>query len=286
MYNLRYHIASLVAVFLALAVGLLLGTVVAERGMITDQTSSLVGDLQQRFDEITATNELLKVGIERDRAFAEVTAPLLTAGQLAGGHIAVLVAPGGADGAEAVTDAIAGAGGTAFVASITTAALGLDKAEPEGLAGYFQLRGVEMAKPGEALERQVAEALVAEWREGAAYPLTELLVGSGLLGIESTSGTSTVTAVVVMGTAEPGCDPFALEVARAMDTSGGVTCAAETAPVQGGASAVFAGERFSAVDHVKTPQGQLSLVWLLAGRAEGYYGSGPGAKAFFPELSQ
>ena len=32
MYNLRYHIASLVAVFLALAVGLLLGTVVVERG--------------------------------------------------------------------------------------------------------------------------------------------------------------------------------------------------------------------------------------------------------------
>ena len=54
MYNLRYHIASLVAVFLALSVGLLLGTVVAERGMITDQTGALVADLQARFDEIQA----------------------------------------------------------------------------------------------------------------------------------------------------------------------------------------------------------------------------------------
>lgn len=286
MYNLRYHIASLVAVFLALAVGLLLGTVVAERGMITDQASSLVGNLQERFDEITATNEELKVGLDRDRAFAEVAAPVLTAGRLSGRHIAVLVGPGATDGVDAITDAVAGAGGTAFVASIGTAALGLDKAEPEGLAGYFQLRGVEMAQPGEELERQVAEALVAEWREGAAYPLTELLIGSGLLGIESTSGTSTVSAVVVLGTAEPGCDPFALEVARAMDAADGVACAAETAPVEGGISAVFAGERLSAVDHVTTPQGRLSLVWLLAGHAEGYYGSGPGAKAFFPELSQ
>jgi hypothetical protein len=50
MYNLRYHIVSLVAVFLALTVGLVLGTVVVERGVLTKQRAALVGDLTKQYD--------------------------------------------------------------------------------------------------------------------------------------------------------------------------------------------------------------------------------------------
>jgi len=284
MYNLRYHLASLVAVFLALAVGLILGTVVAERGMITDQTNALVADLQARFDEISATNAELQVGLERDRSFAEAAVAPLTAGQLAGSNVAVIVGTGRIDGVNAITDAVTAAGGTTFTCGLGTPALGLDRVEPEGLAGYFQLRGVEMAEPGEALERQVAEALVGEWRTGAEQPLTELLASAGLLNIESTSGTATVDAVVVMGSDEAGSDPFALEVARSMTAAGGIAVGAESAPVEGGVAAIFTGEGLSAVDHAGTPQGRVSLVWLLAGRVEGFFGSGDGAEAFYPPL--
>ncbi len=284
MYNLRYHIASLVAVFLALSVGLLLGTVVAERGMITDQTGALVADLQARFDQIQATNAELQTGLERDRAFAEAAVGPLTAGQLAGKHVAVFVGTGRIDGVQSVTDAIAAAGGTTLTAALETPALGLDKTEPAGLAGYFQLRGVEMAQPGEALERQVADALVAEWRTGADQPLTQILVGEGLLRIESTSGTTTVDAVVIMGSGEPVCDPFALAAARSMAAAGGVSVGAESSPVADGVAATCAGVGLPALDHVDTPQGRFSLVWILAGRANGYYGSGPGTVGYFPPL--
>ncbi|MRR13156.1 hypothetical protein EG835_12025, partial [bacterium] len=184
MYNLRYHIASLVAVFLALAVGLLLGSVVAERGMITEQTASLVDDLERRFDEISATNDQLSVSLERDRAFAEASVQPLVAGNLEGARVVVLVGTGRVDGMNAVTDVIAQAGGTATTVSLLTPGLGLDKSEPEGLAGYFQLRGIEMAEAGEALQQQVAEALVREWRTGESRDLTHLLVSAGLLAEE------------------------------------------------------------------------------------------------------
>src|SRR5574340_14803 len=106
MYNLRYHIASLVAVFLALSVGLILGTVVAERGMITDQATALVSDLQQRFDEISAENEQLQAGMERDRAFAEEVVPTLTAGNLQGRNVFIFVGPDGAADADVVVAAL------------------------------------------------------------------------------------------------------------------------------------------------------------------------------------
>jgi len=284
MYNLRYHIASLVAVFLALSVGMILGTVVAERGMITDQTSSLVADLQARFDEIQASNDALQVGLDRDRSFAEESVVPLTAGQLAGKNVAVLVGANGIDGAKVVTEAIATAGGTTFTAVLQRPALGLDTAEPAGLAGFFQLHNVEMAEPGEALERQVAEALVAEWRLGAAQPLTALLAAEGLLQIESTSGTATVDAVVVVGAGEAECDPFALAVARSMSAAGGTAAGAESVLLEDGVAAACVNEGLPAVDHMDTPQGKVSLVWILAGRARGYYGSGTGAEAFFPPL--
>ncbi|MBN1192292.1 MAG: copper transporter [Coriobacteriia bacterium] len=284
MYNLRYHIASLVAVFLALAVGLLLGTIVAERGMITDQTSSLVADLQRRFDELNATNDDLKLGLERDAAFSEAAVPPLVAGRLSGNSVAILVGTDRADGLEPAMSAVAQAGGSAFTLTVGMPALGLDKAEPEGLAAYFQLRGVEMAPPGEALEKQVAEALVAEWRSGAGSPLMELLVSNGLLGIEGASAAHSASAVIVLGNGEEGCDPFVLEVARAMAAAGGAAVGVESTPVEGGVASVCDSEGLSAVDHIGTPQGRLSLVWLLSGRASGYFGSAPAADAYFPEI--
>ncbi len=284
MYNLRYHIASLVAVFFALAVGLILGTVVAERGMITDQAAELVSDLQQRFDEISAENQQLRDGSERDRAFAEEVVPTLTAGNLQGRHVLILVGPEGMADADAAVAALGGTGAATSIARMELAALGLDKAEPEGLAGYFQLRGVEMAPAGDDLERQVAEALVAEWRSPDPRALTEVLVGSGLLRLESTSGTATVDAVVVVGAEQTPADPFAVSVARAMNVSGGVAVGAASAAVENGVPAALSAEGISAVDHLGTPLGRLSFVWLLSSRARGYYGTGEGTIGSYPPI--
>lgn len=284
MYNLRYHIASLVAVFLALAVGLLLGSVVAEQGMITEQTASLIDDLEQRFDEISATNDQLSVSLERDKAFAEASVAPLLSGRLDGAEIVIINLGTSVEGANAIADTVTAAGGVPLALSLLKPGLALDQTEPEGLAGYFQLRGVEMAEAGEGLQRQVAEALSVEWRGGETRELTELLAAEGLLDASSMTGTATVDAVVVLGSGDAGCDPFALELARAMDAAEGVGVGADQTAVDGGTAAICAAQGLSAVDHAGTPQGRISLVWLLSGRATGYYGFGAAAQAPFPPL--
>lgn len=284
MYNLRYHIASLVAVFLALAVGLLLGSMVAERGMITEQTTSMIKDLEQRFDEISATNDQLSVSLERDRSFAEAAVTPLTSGMLQGRHVMVVVSADSADAVNAVNDTVIQSGGTTVKATFAVPVLGLDKTEPEGLAGYFQLHGTEMEKPGEALERQVAEALAQEWRSGGS-DLTAILVSDGLLTIASDSATMPVDAIVVVGNVQPGCDALGLEIVRAMTAQGGIGVGAAAASVEGGLAAIYSAQQLSALDHVTTPQGKVSLVWMLARKAAGYYGFGSGAQAAFPALN-
>jgi hypothetical protein len=285
MYNLRYHIASLVAVFLALAVGLVLGTVVAERGMLTDQGSALVDDLQRRFDEISTQNEELRTGLENDRAFAEDLGPYVIGGALAGQDVAIVVGTGRVDGLNAANACVNEAGGTSFVASLETPGLALADTAPEGLVSYFAARGIEMADPGSALEGQVAGALIAEWRNVGQRPLTDLLVSSGLLGLESMSETATVDGLVIMASADGGADSFALALGRAIREGGGVAVGAEAQFTESGVAGACADEGFSAVDHLATVQGRYSLAWLLARRAEGVFGTGDRAEAYYPPPS-
>ena len=284
MYNLRYHIASLVAVFLALAVGLVLGTVVAERGMLTDQSAALVEDLQRQFAEMNETNNELRQDVERDQAFAEDLVPVVVAGTIASQDVMIVVSTGRVDGLSAAQEAIEQGGGVHALASIREGGLGLDSSAPDGLETYFSERGETMQSPGEELQRQVAGALVEEWASADERPLTELLVQEGLLGMESLSDTATVDAVVIMAGAEQGegADPFGLALAEAMEDAGGRAVGAESLTAQDGVARAVADEGYSAVDHVGTAQGQFSLVWILAGRAEGYYGAGPGAEAYYP----
>ncbi|MBN2248367.1 MAG: copper transporter [Coriobacteriia bacterium] len=285
MYNLRYHLASLVAVFIALAVGLLLGTVVAERGMLDDQGVALVQGLQTRFDEISAENEELEAGLERDRAFvADAVGPLI-AGRLVGQRV-VIIAPAGQVEALAVARETAQSAG-AEVSTVTLAspALGMESAEPEGLAGFLHGRDVEIAPAGAPLVEQIAELLTAEWRAGDERPLTEFLVTSGLVSLESASGTGTVDAVVIAGGTSGPVDPLGLELAKRYITAGGRSVGADLTFVEDGVAAVFDAEGIPAVDHLAIPQGRYSFVAVLAGLANGYYGTGDGVDAYYAPIA-
>src|SRR5450759_5719714 len=125
MYNFRYHIASLVAVFLALSIGLLLGTVVVERGTLDAQRTTLVDSLQKEYTTLRTDNTQLKSELDTDRSFLAEAAPLLVSNRLAGRTVMVLTNAGRADAAAAVADVVAKAGGVAVTATFRDAGFGL-----------------------------------------------------------------------------------------------------------------------------------------------------------------
>ncbi len=284
MYNLRYHLASLVAVFLALAVGLLLGTVVAERGMLTDQSTAIVRDLQQRFDEINATNDDLRTRLEQDRAFATDVEPLLTGGLLAGRSVVLVTTPGRTDGADEAAVLIERAGGVVSRMTVKIPGAGLGAQVPDGLADALAARGEEPAPAGDERIAQVAALMAAEWRAGGPTPVGDLLAEAGLVEMRRTEATPTIDAVLVMSAQGSACDSFSGALAEAMSEAGGVGAAAQVTPEAGPAAAECAARGLSAVDHLSTPQGRFSLVWLLAGRAQGFFGSGETAERYYPRV--
>src|SRR5205814_8700928 len=89
VFDLRYHVASLAAVFFALVIGILVGVALASHGLGNAERKKLQADLrnaQSRIDE-------LKGAAQADKAetqFATAAYDAVMANRLHGAHVAVL----------------------------------------------------------------------------------------------------------------------------------------------------------------------------------------------------
>ncbi|MDR1774848.1 MAG: copper transporter [Actinomycetes bacterium] len=110
MYNFKYHIASIAAVFLALALGLLLGGLIADKTP-TQSQDALIKSIQTDIADTRKQNAELTAQRDELHDFSEVLADNYLTGRLDG--ITVLILGDEGDEAEkAAVAAIAAAGGT------------------------------------------------------------------------------------------------------------------------------------------------------------------------------
>ncbi|HET6483666.1 MAG TPA: copper transporter [Actinoplanes sp.] len=111
MINFRYHVVSLTAVFLALAIGLVVGTA-SLNGPVADslkgQIVALNKDLGNKRDQINQYRE----EINRNQDFAAQIAPTVLNGRLTGRKLAVLALPGSDPYADKVISMLTIAGAT------------------------------------------------------------------------------------------------------------------------------------------------------------------------------
>src|SRR5882672_12968358 len=88
-YSARYHATSLIAVFLSLAIGILIGAEFggdALTGTRRDLENSLVGNLQ----DARSKADDLSGELERANEFADRVYPVLTQGRLEGKRVAIV----------------------------------------------------------------------------------------------------------------------------------------------------------------------------------------------------
>ena len=101
MINFRYHVVSLTAVFLALAIGLVVGTA-ALNGPVADSLKDQVTALSKDNSNYRDQANQYRDELNRAQDFAtQVSAPLL-AGKLAGRRVLLVALPGGQDSLEGV----------------------------------------------------------------------------------------------------------------------------------------------------------------------------------------
>ncbi|MGH9026595.1 MAG: copper transporter, partial [Acidimicrobiia bacterium] len=99
MINFRFHLVSIIAVFLALALGIAMGATVISQGIV-DTLEDRINVVESNADAANAENSQLTGQIGDARDYMEATAPYVVAGRLDQAAV-VVVAARGVDG-EAV----------------------------------------------------------------------------------------------------------------------------------------------------------------------------------------
>jgi hypothetical protein len=278
VFDFRYHVASLAAVFLALVLGILVGVGISGRGLVDNserkQFNRQIDQLQNDLDLAQTRLSQLDRQQQATQTFADQTYPALMESRLAATHVAVVVigrdqGQAGEAVDQALRDADAPSAGTRYRALKVP----VDVTALRGpLSASKQLATYAGAKRIGALARTLAQELV----HGGKTPLWDALSGQLVEELRG-NGRPAVNAVVVVRTAGPQTGATAVflnNLYAGLATSGVPAVGVDTLSGKPATIRAYSLAGLSTVDDVETPYGKLALALLLAGADRGQYGFG------------
>jgi hypothetical protein len=273
MFDLRYHVASLAAVFLALIIGILVGVGISDRGLVDRAQRGLlereVTRLQHQLDKKSTQN----ADQARERAAAQTfineAYPALAHNRLKGKQVAVVFV-GSVDGSvrSSVSRALTEAGAQQVRFRALKVPIDLKQVD-SALKGEPAAAGLRGKANLESLGRALGQELVL----GGDTPLWDSL--TDLVEEQSGGNKKSADGVVVVRTVAPqrgGTTKFLLGLYEGLGSSGVPAVGAEQSDAAASATSVFRQAGLSTVDDVDTPVGRLALLLLLAGQPGGQYG--------------
>jgi Copper transport outer membrane protein, MctB len=270
MFDLRYHVASLAAVFVALLIGILVG--VAMSGKVDDaEKQSLQSDVNRLEAQLDAASERSASGTREQkafRAFVKNAYPALIADRLVGKRIAIVfVGPVDAGLRRAIERAVDDAGSSA-PGRIRALKVPVDPSKIDG-----ELDG-DLAEYRSAGLADLGGELAHELVDGGDTPAWDAL--SPLI-VEEKAGSFRRPAdgVVVARTVKAQQGETALFLRGLYSELAEIdvpTIGVESSGVSESAVGVWSDAGLSTVDDIETPAGRLALALLLSGSSIGNYG--------------
>ena len=131
MFDFRYHALSLVAVFLALMIGLLLGVAIGDQGLVSSAEQNVRDSLRKDVRDARAESAGLRKELAERRRFEQAVYPLLVDDRLAGQRIGLIGMGGLPDGAiRAVRRALENTGGRLSAVGIVREPVAADLVPP------------------------------------------------------------------------------------------------------------------------------------------------------------
>lgn len=305
MISLRQHAISIAAIFLALAVGVVLGSTALSDSVLSGLGSEKK-ELQQQVRDLEAQNSRQVSQLDSAGAFDDAMAGRIVGGTLDQRPVIVFTTPGASPGdVDAVVEMIGRAGGSisgrvglteafvdssgtdqlrAAVTNVVPAGVELSTASMDSGSMAGDLIGAVLLLGPETVEPQSTP----EERELALQTLRS----AGFIDYQDGQVAPGQVAVVVTGGEEDEDANRGAVVARfagGLDSRGaGTVLAGATGSAEGnGAIAVVRNDpalaaRLSTVDDVEYPAGRITTVLALAAELDdrtGQYGTGPGATA-------
>lgn len=309
--DFRYHLVSIIAVFLALGLGILMGTAVLNDALV-DSLKKDIETLGERVDARQAEIEQLDRRVDAANAFANKAAPWLTSAALQGRMVVIVQFEGtNGDMVGAIADSITDAGGEVVGTVVLSDRFSLtDPIERDQLALVIDspaARPVDLRLDagtalGTRLAAAAAEAGTSQRPQDVAQErlqdMLRQLENADFVAVDAPDEgplvpSNSMFLVLGGGEDERPYDPTALATALAAELSrrGAPTLVAEPANSTWGLVTAVrddpeAGAQTATVDQADTIEGRVAVVLGLERAFQGttdHYGVGPGATQVIPD---
>ncbi|NMA55363.1 MAG: copper transporter [Firmicutes bacterium] len=270
--NIRYLAITLIAVFIALGIGILIGFQLDSNDLILIQQHELIESLEETFEELTETNQALETKIknltqdlQRSQTFMEAIAGDYLHQRLLGQNIALVKTSSGLDYSP-LTNILDSAGAT-ITGSVTIA---------DSIPSQEQSEKAGQSNP--PLYTLIAAAIV----DGDLNTLADLKQ-QNLVEAEGAFSVPPDFVIIAGGSRTPTDRPELIDIPLIKEFK------QRNIPVVGVESTeadysymdYYKKERISTVDNVDTIIGQTSLVLIMAGQ-EGNFGVKASAATLIP----
>jgi Copper transport outer membrane protein, MctB len=286
MFDLRYHVASLAAVFLALIIGILVGVGIS--GPVDNQKTKFleeqVAKYQSRLDKSASRSTDAVREQQAARAFVKEVYPVLARNRLRGKEIAVVFVGSPKGTMPKTVDGLLTDSGAqqlrlrALKVPVDLSQLDAALKQQPAAAGLRGRKNVE----------ELGRALGEELMLGGDTPLWNSLTGTTALVEERDGGTKKpADGVIVVRTATPqrgATSRFLLGLYSGLASAAVPAVGIEQTDTAPSAIEAFARAGLSSVDDVDSPMGRLATVLLLAGAPSGQYGIKDSADDVLPPM--
>ncbi len=275
MFDLRYHVASLAAVFLALVIGIVVGVGLSSGGFVQKGERRIlnakIDELQRNLDAAQRRTGNLSRTQRGATTYVEESYPLLMADRLASRRVAlVFVGPVDAELRDLVERTLvdAGAGTTLRLRAIRV------PVDLKALDNMLDTRPAlaRYARPEAA--RELGQRLAQELVRGGRAPVWRLLAPQ-LVEERAGNDERAADAVVIARSVPPQQGPTSRLLRgfyEGLASSGVPSVGVETSQNAPSTVDAFDKASLSSVDFVDTHVGRFALALLLAGGRPGSYG--------------
>jgi copper transport outer membrane protein MctB len=268
VFDLRYHAISLVAVFLALGLGILLGITIGD-SLISEADRGLRESLRRDVVDAKAEEQLATRGLELREELIGQLAPDLVSGTLRGRSVAIVGVGRLPEGLESeARDAIEAAGGRVDSVTVLPAqpgdiaqAAGVSGNRPDVAAAAVTRAVVEGRRAAERLRQRLSDRFMGD------YGGADAVVFHGVsLGEEPPETAQAWEAAVIESLKSDGARVVGVE---------------QSGPAEDSQVPFYADSGIASVDNVDSAAGRVALAYALAG-ATGRFGFKESAEQVLP----
>ncbi|HPF21286.1 MAG TPA: copper transporter [Syntrophomonas sp.] len=292
MIDLKYHIVSIVAIFIALGMGILIGSTIVGNDVMVAQQQKIISSLERQFADLREhESKLMAEDVKKSKMITQyenfaqsMLVPVVT-GQLKGRNVAVIVS-----GNQAMPSGIINTLGLAG-ANLNSQAMVLENINMKDsilrsrLIDYFAL---EYNTTSDVLRQQVAQSLALQVTNRADSALNVFLEENKLVKMTYSNDQPIDTVILIGGSDTLGQsypEGFDSSLIKALLDQGIQVIGAERSDVRFSYMKYYQKFSISTVDNIDMSVGQISLVLALNGQP-GNYGIKSNATVFMPVLPE